>query len=644
MLKLSARGSTVQFAARRNKSNTQKLLLLEKKLKQLHQHEPDHPYILEENVNNQEFMIKKEIAELVANKMRGAIMRSRATWETQGERPTKYFLSLEKKNFLKKTIYRLQSDNKIITDQWEILQELENFYSNLYTTAGPIDSSYITDLDMPRLTNEALSQLEMPLTLAELSLAVKELKNNKASGIDGLPIDWYKVFWNRIKHSYFSMIQESIEFGILPVTTRQGVISLLEKLDCDPLSLKSWRPPSLLNTDYKILAKVVATRLQKVLLHIIHPDQSGFIKGRHMSENIMKLLSLMEYCQKNNHSCVILTLDFEKAFDKLEWDAIYAALQKFNVGPKFLKLIKILYTEPVSCSINSGYWTKFYPLTRGVHQGDPLSALIFATTIEILGIKLRINPEIKGVSLKSYEIRNYHYADDLWLALDPTTKNIDAVLNELERFKNFSGLTINYQKSIAMILGPMRDTDAKFYTQKQLTWAHKDKAITILGYKIHPNWSLMQRVNFYQVLDKIEIIMEKWVNRSLTILRKITLVNSLISSQLMHKSMALPTPELEFFTQYKRLISKFLWGDATPKISYAQLIQKYEKGGLQLIDIEARNHALKVAWLIKWKKAGQLKDKRWLYTNLPVSNERIWEINLSQKDIKRALKCQLDMG
>ena len=92
---------------------------------------------------------------------------------------------------------------------------------------------------------------------------------------------------------------------------------------------------------------------------------------------------------------------------------------------------------------------------------------------------------IKGIDLGDYQIKNEHYADDLWLALDPTTENINNLLNELNAFNKFSGLTINYNKSVAMLLGPMRDTDAKFYTMRKLFWSD---GLKLLGVYIHLDW------------------------------------------------------------------------------------------------------------------------------------------------------------
>ena len=503
MIKLSVRGSTVQFASRKKCSDRQKIFLLERKLKQIQNNLVNCPAVLEESQNqaHQLGLIKREINELLSIKTQGAIIHSQSCWETKGEHPTKYFLGLERKNFLKKTIYRLKVKENVITDQQQILDELEKFYRNLYTTIGPIDENYVKQIATPKLSKEDRKYLDSDVTLKEVSKAMMALHNKKAGGTDGIPIDFYKMFWEKLKKPYFEMLQEAIQTQILPLTARRGIISLMEKLDRDALLLKSWHPLSLLNSDYKIFAKILVMRLQTVLNKIIHTDQTGFTKGRHLVENVMKLLNLMAYCEKNKRSMILLSL--EKAFDKLEWQAIYLALESFNVGPIFIQMVKILYTQPLSCSINNGYWSQFYTLSCGARQGCPLSALIFTVTIELLGIKLRVNPEIKGIDLGSYQIKNNHYADDLWVALDPTTEHIDNLLKELEKFTKFSGLTINYQKSVAMIVGPMRDTDAQFYTIKQLCWVHGDKTITILGNKIHPNPTILYSENFLPILAKI---------------------------------------------------------------------------------------------------------------------------------------------
>ena len=104
---------------------------------------------------------------------------------------------------------------------------------------------------------------------------------------------------------------------------RRGIITLLPKKDKNQLLLKNWRPISLLNTDYKILAKVLAFRLKKVLPSVIHEDQSGFISGRYIGENIRLFIDVLHYFKINDIPGLVLSIDFEKAFDKVEWEFLY---------------------------------------------------------------------------------------------------------------------------------------------------------------------------------------------------------------------------------------------------------------------------------------------------------------------------------
>ena len=150
--------------------------------------------------------------------------------------------------------------------------------------------------------------------------------------------------------------------------------------------------------------------------------------------------------------------------------------------------------------------------------------------------------------------------------------------------------------------------------------------------------------NFPPLLEKIKKVATAWHNRSMSVLGKITVINALLASQITYKLMALPTPKEEFFKEYKQIIMKFLWGDKVKKIRYRKLIQKYDQSGLQLVDISAKNHALKASWLAKWTKNKTLENKRWLYINLPVKDSRIWDIDLEPKDFEKLFKSEMDMG
>ena len=117
----------------------------------------------------------------------------------------------------------------------------------------------------------------------------------KSPGTDGLPAEFYKVFWNNISDLLLNAINYGYENGQLSISQRRGIIRLIPKKDSDPHFIKNWRPITLLNSDYTISAKAIANRMKKTLPNVINEDQTGFIKGRFIGENIKLIDHLIKF-------------------------------------------------------------------------------------------------------------------------------------------------------------------------------------------------------------------------------------------------------------------------------------------------------------------------------------------------------------
>ena len=133
--------------------------------------------------------------------------------------------------------------------------------------------------------------------------------------------------------------------GQLSISQRRGVICLIPKDDSNLIELSNWRPLTLLNVGYKILAKIIGRRIESVLPTLIHSDQTGFIKGRFIGQNVRLLNDLMTYAESNNLPGILLFIDFRKAFDTIEWDFIQKSIEMFHFGPNIRKWISIFYTN-----------------------------------------------------------------------------------------------------------------------------------------------------------------------------------------------------------------------------------------------------------------------------------------------------------
>ena len=245
--------------------------------------------------------------------------------------------------------------------------------------------------------------------MEECLSALKSFHRNKAPGTDGLSAEFYLCFWNEISNPLIDCLNHGALLEELSISQRQGIISLIPKKNKDPLLLKNWRPISLLNTDYKLATKCIAKRMEKVLPHLIGRDQTGYIKGRFLGENIRLISDIIK--QNEKEEGMILFLDFEKAFDSLEWGYLLEVLNAMNFGPNVCNWIHTFYHNITSCVVNNGYASDFFSLQRGVRQGCPLSGLLFVLAVEPLANQIRMDNSIKGLKNESKVTKLSLYAD-----------------------------------------------------------------------------------------------------------------------------------------------------------------------------------------------------------------------------------------
>ena len=320
---------------------------------------------------------------------------------------------------LKKHMRRLKISGSIKTDPFNILSEQKRFYQDLYTSKNirsnstQTAESLLSNLDIPRLTEEQKLSCEGNITPEECAAVLESFQNNKSPGNDGIPVEFYKKFWSVLSEPFTKCVNECFETGEMSRSQKQAVITLIEKKRKDRLLLKNWRPISLVNVDAKIMSKVIATRIKNVLPNIIHHNQTGYVKDRHIGETVRSVFDVMDLALKENVPGLLIFIDFQKAFDSLEWNFLLNCQEAFNFGPDFIRWVKTFYKNIQSCVINNGLMSEYFTLERGVRQGDPLSPYLFVVAIESLAIAIRKNPAISGIMIGNEETKPLQYADDM---------------------------------------------------------------------------------------------------------------------------------------------------------------------------------------------------------------------------------------
>ena len=280
------------------------------------------------------------------------------------------------------------------------------FYESLYQSEYPENTQsqieFLDQLDIPTITDQDKTELDKLFTVKEMLEAVQNMRSGKTPGPDGIPIEIYKLFPEKLLPPLLEMFEEAYESGILPPSLRSALITLVPKTGKSPTERGSYRPLSLMCCDTKILCKALARRLEICVPSLISNDQNGFVLGRQAFHNIRRVLNILHE-RRDAKDNAILSLDAEKAFDRIEWKYLMEVLARFGMGEKYLKWVKLLYTEPTADIITNNLISQTFSLHRGMRQGCPLSPLLFLFAIEPLAFAIRHNPKISGIKIGELE-------------------------------------------------------------------------------------------------------------------------------------------------------------------------------------------------------------------------------------------------
>ena len=270
---------------------------------------------------------------------------------------------------------------------------------------------------------------------------------------DGIPAEFYKTFWSSVGELITDAFNCSFDSGEMSNSQKQTIITLIDKEGKDRMFLENWRPISLV----KLASEVIANRIKAVLPQIIHYNESGVTKGRLIGEVARSILDIIDYSESLKLPGILVCVDFEKAFDSIEWDFLYQPQKAFNFGPTLMRWIKTFYNNLSSCVINNGLFSKPFKLERGVRQGDPLSPYLFFVAIKILAICLQTNEHVEGIKIDNNEIKTLQYADDITVTL-ANTCSVEIFMQILNNFEKCSGLKMNVSKTKAMWIGENKNS------------------------------------------------------------------------------------------------------------------------------------------------------------------------------------------
>jgi len=322
-------------------------------------------------------------------------LKAGVKWREEGEKSTKYFLSLFKSRQERLQLRSLRdAAGNVYSTVASMIPYVKQFYQDLYKKDNLESNMPDTFFNScPRLDPAKARMLANPLTVEELKGALSSCKES-TPGLDGIPYSYYKKFSNELLPLLLSSWEFAQLSGSLTHSHRKSCITLLPKEGKDLELINNWRPISLSPCDLKIITKAYADRLKMILPDLIHEAQAAYVPGRDIAFNNRLLSFAKSRCHKDNLDYCIVSLDARKAFDSVSHSYLSKVLEVYGFPEEFNKVFKLLYKEQVSVVQVNGFLTDSVSIQKGVKQGDALSCGLFILAIDPLIRNIVEDPNI----------------------------------------------------------------------------------------------------------------------------------------------------------------------------------------------------------------------------------------------------------
>uniref|UniRef100_A0A8I6YB15 Reverse transcriptase domain-containing protein n=1 Tax=Hordeum vulgare subsp. vulgare TaxID=112509 RepID=A0A8I6YB15_HORVV len=532
-------------------------------------------------------------------------LRAKVRAIVQGDNNTKFFHLIANGKHRKKRILQLEQDEGTIVGHENLKLYISNYYKRLF---GAPDHSFVSMdehrvEDIPQVGQAHNESLSAPFLEKEVLQAIEGMKNGKAPGPDGFPAEFYKKCWHIIKKDLMSMFHDLFSGHLQLFHLNFGTITLLPKKK-GAMRIEQFRPICLLNVSFKIFTKVETDRLTKMAHSMVLSSQTAFMLGRNILEGVVVLHETLHELHSKKLDGVLFKVDFEKAYDKVNWSFLQQTLRMKGFGEIWRKHIDCFIKQgSVGIKVNDDVGHFFHTL-KGLRQGDHMSSILFNIVADMLALMIRRANEKDLVGglvphLVDEGVSILQYADDTILFMEHTLKKARNMKLILCLFEQLSGLKINFNKSEFFCFV---NAKAEQLTYNQLFGCEGGNLpFTYLEIPIHHR--KLTNKEWKCIEDRFEKKLSCWKGKLLSYGGRLVLVNSVLTS--------MPMFLLSFFevlvgvrNRLDFYRSRFFWQSDEVKTKYRLarwdiICRPKEQGGLGIENLEVKNRCLLSKWLFR---------------------------------------------
>jgi hypothetical protein len=533
---------------------------------------------------------------------------SRFHWVKKGDLPTKFYF-----NFLKNIqpsprirILEERSSGEEIVDEEGIRNEFTSFFEHLYKSEddGRSAVGFLEGVLVNKLSAEERMKLDGEVELQEIEVVVHRLAKGKSPGMDGIPNEFFQRSWEIIQEDLGDLVRHILGGGGLTEELNQSLIVLIPKLKhCK--TVKDFRPISLLGGVYKIVAKILANRLRSLVPKLVHPSQAGFVPGRSLAESCLSVWAGLEAGPKQG-DYVFLKIDFEKAYDRVEWRFLEDCLKVMNFGSLFRKWVGGLFKDAKAAIQVNGRISEGFPITRSVRQGCPLAPLLFALVTEPLirgMMKAQAEGAVSGVTIGKSQLLTKMFADDAVLFLQAQEAKVKRAWEVLRQYCRGSGQLINTRKTKALWLSYKEQPN--WTLQWGWEWIPPHVVFGYLG--CPTGFGIAQSDRDEWVVERVRTKVGKWQNRSLAMAGRVIVINHIIGG-MMNFYLGVWALSKAAIGRINSILGDFVWGKEGGRgirVGWSWCALPRECGGLGIPNISAKGKALAAKWTFKALESGE---------------------------------------
>ena len=469
----------------------------------------------------------------------------------------------------KTTITEIRNDRgEQLQDSQEIEQYMLGYFRDLYAaeeTRQVGQESFVPERAIPE-NNETNSALMAEITIDELKTAIRTSQKRKSPGIDGLPVEFYQRTFDIIYRELYFVLNEAMTTNELPTEFAEGTIVLVKKR-CGDETARAYRPISLLNVDFKVLSRVMKSRLEQILREhrvlsdsqkCANSDRSIFQATLSLKDRVAKLIGRKQRGK-------MISFDLDHAFDRVSHGFLHRTLLSLGLNQRFVGWLSRTADASTSRLLVNGHLSQPFRIERSVRQGDPMSMILFV---------LYLHPLLTLIERACGGDLCVAYADDITVIVT-STRTIERIYQLFDNFASVAGAKLNRQKTVAIDVG--------FINGNPLTIPGLEtrESMKVLGIIFANSVRTMVKLNWDTLVPKISQLIGLHSMRSLTLHQKVILLNTFITAKVWYLSSVLP-PQSVHTAKLTATMGRFLFRGLPARIPMQQLARSKEQGGLKL--------------------------------------------------------------